>query len=82
MFSVHVAYSTYQRIVLCRLLRSLRLLIIGKANVLSTISLTMDDFSLKLEVHLAMPIRDIMNAFILGKHSFLCLYNAGHNSRK
>jgi hypothetical protein len=26
----------------------------------------MDDFSLKLEVHLAMPIRDIMNVFILG----------------
>ena len=42
----------------------------------------MADFSLKLEVHLAMPIRDIMNAFILGNDSFLCLYNAGHNSRK
>jgi hypothetical protein len=38
----------------------------------------MADFSLKLEVHLAMPIRDIMNAFILGNDSFLCLYNAGH----
>jgi hypothetical protein len=40
----------------------------------------MADFSLKLEVHLAMPIRDIMNAFILGNDSFICLYNAGHNT--
>jgi hypothetical protein len=48
----------------------LLLLIIGKANVLSIISLTMDDFSLKLEVHLAMPIRDIMNAFILSPSSY------------
>jgi hypothetical protein len=31
----------------------------------------MDDFALKLEVHLAMPIRDIMNVFILGNDSFL-----------
>jgi hypothetical protein len=40
-----------------------------KARLL--ISLTMADFSLKLEVHLAMPIRDIMNVFILGNDSFL-----------
>jgi hypothetical protein len=64
---------------LCKLSRSLRLLIIGKTNVLSIISLTMDDFSLNLEVHLAMPIRDNMNVFILRNDSFLCLYSAGHN---
>jgi hypothetical protein len=29
-----------------------------------------------------MPIRDIMNVFILGNDFFLCLYSAGHNSRK
>jgi hypothetical protein len=29
-----------------------------------------------------MPIRDIMNVFILGNDSFLCLYSAEHNSRK
>jgi hypothetical protein len=51
----------------------------GRKNQTKT---TIDDFSLKLEVHLAMPIRDIMNVFILGNDFFLCLYSAGHNSRK
>jgi hypothetical protein len=36
----------------------------------------------KMPTNLAMPIRDIMNVFILGNDFFLCLYSAGHNSRK